>query len=137
MEMPELVADEASKEEMEKLTEEGKEKEKGHVEGRGDGGDDDGEGSGGDFPVIEEDLPCLADMMWKEVRGVRIQRPTVKTAKTVWPPSWCRWCPPGWTLAQTWWQVGGGAGSREHATNSDIRYYYEKKRCLRSIMRRK
>ena len=112
MEMLELVAEEASQEEMEKLTEEGKKKEKGHGEGGKDGGDDAEEGSDATF----------ADMMWEEVRGVRMKTfflglkwPGLATFMVQVAPSWV-------DVGSDWVAGRCGAGCWEHTTSS-MRYH--------------
>ena len=79
--MPDLVA---SKEEMENLTEEGMEKKKGLGEGGDDGSYGSYDGSYDDWEGIDgddsdEEDTAYADLMWEDVKGVRMKMPTVKT----------------------------------------------------------
>ena len=103
VEMPELVGRGATEEEMEKLTEEGKEKEKGHVEG--------GDGSGDD--TVEGSDWTLADDMWEEVRGVRMKSfflglkwPGLATFMVQVAPSWVD-VGSDWVAGWWWCRVQG------------------------------
>ena len=93
--MPELVAGEAGQEEMEKLTEEAKKKEK---------------------------RRALADWMWEEVRGVTLKTfflglkwPGLATFMLQVAPSWV-------DVGSDWVAGRCGAGCMEYTTSSDIRY---------------